>query len=630
MELAPQDKPSMKNIYESSYLDTVKKDEMKRGTYFHEKSLEPSSGIVGPNSSLFQQVADNEIDNVSLLSGKQIDKNQFRHNNMQPFIKGNVTQNTDVERFSAKLDMNTGVDKLYYNKKEVINENINTNSQNIYGADFRGDYFKERLTVSKVTNNILPFVQQYVGPGLNKGYTTSGSGGFHQNDTRDYVKPKNIDDLRSKTNQKNGTFEIPIQGPAKHTEQRSVITPLSKNKPETTYDQGIDNWFYSKASQTKSTARPELDVKDTHRQTTHTEYQGSAKLVNVSGMADNDDYGKSKIVIYDNERTCTKQTPISNLSTTVKALANPIIDAIRLSLKEYLIEAPRAVGNTSIQMPNKLSVHDTNDLMKTTVKETTIHDSEQLNLTGHDETYSALHDVAKTTVKETTIHDSENLNLTGKEKNYSAIQDDMKKTVRETVPMYDTVRNIGSGNYRVCVYNPEVAKTTVKETTVKGKAELGFIGGLINSILGGYATNEIDLRNSHKQFTVDNENIGIAKSTNDHRQMDRNNVENIEMDGARERLLMEAGGTPNPGRVNIPIDKKNIDMKTNKLIGDSYAARTSGNLGKIYQKPPQIDDCNITRDVQNSNAFVNRLDGSILKSLNKNDFNIKINPIKSI
>jgi len=93
---------------------------------------------------------------------------------------------------------------------------------------------------------------------------------------------------------------------------------------------------------------------------------------------------------------------------------------------------------------------------------------------------------------------------------------------------------------------------------------------------------------------------------------------------------MDAGGTPNPGRVNVPIDKKDIDMKTNRLVTDSYAPRDSGNIGKIYQTRPDIQECNITRDIKDMNAFENRLDGSILESLNNNDFNIKINPLQTI
>jgi len=627
MELASMDKPSMKNIYESNHLNHIISDEREKARKNYEMSKYPMKSGVVPQpafSSMFSPVSDE----VSLLSGEAIDKSKFTHNNMQPFIKGNVTQN--VERFTSQLDNNTGVNKLYQGKKEVINQNTPQNNvNNINGAKIVNDFLKDRLTVSKVMNNVLPFKQQNIGPGLNKGYSTEGTGGFQQIDTREYALPKSIDELRSKINQKSSNFEVPIVGPAKKTEQRAVVMPLKKNRPETTYSQDIGNWFKSRSIHTKDAVRSELAIKSTHRQTSHKEYKGAPKYVNIQGVADNDDYGKSKIIVYDNERNTTQTaTPIANLTSSVKAAINPLLDVMKLSLKEYLVNAPRAAGNTSIQMPNKLTVQDKDDNMRTTVKETTIHDSDTLNLAGPDASYSALHDTAKTTVKETTVHDSENLNLTGPDASYSAIQDDAKKTLRETLPIQDTTRNIGKGTYRVYMYNPEIAKRTMKETTINGKAELGFIGGVINSILGAYATTDIDLRNSHKQFTVDNENIGIAKATCEYRQVSREAEENAEIDGAREQLLIDAGGTPNPGRMNIPIDKSNVSMKFNKLIEDSYAAREKGNIGVIYQTRPEITECNLTRDTENANAFADRLDGSVLKSLEKNDFNININPIK--
>lgn len=627
MELASMDKPSMKNIYESNHLNHIKSQERQKARQNYEMSKNPMKSGVVPQpafSSMFAPVSDE----VSLLSGQAIDKSKFTHNNMQPFIKGNVTQN--VERFTSQLDNNTGVNKLYQGKKEIINQNIPQNNvHNINGAKIANEFLKDRLTVSKVMNNVLPFKQQNIGPGLNRGYSTEGTGGFQQIDTREYALPKSIDELRSKINQKSGNFQVPIVGPAKKTEQRAVVMPLKKNKPETTYSQDIGNWFKSRSIHTKDAVRSELAVKNTHRQTSHKEYKGAAKYVNIQGVADNDDYGKSKIIVYDNERNTTQTaTPIANLTSSVKAAINPLVDIMKLSLKEYLVNAPRAAGNTSIQMPNKLTVQDKDDNMRTTVKETTVHDSDTLNLAGPDASYSALHDTAKTTVKETTVHDGENLNLTGPDASYSALQDDAKKTLRQTLPIQDTTRNIGKGTYRVYMYNPEIAKKTMKETTINGKAELGFIGGVINSILGAYATTDIDLRNSHKQFTVDNENIGIAKATCEYRQVSREAEENAEIDGAREQLLIDAGGTPNPGRMNIPIDKSNVGMKSNKLIEDSYAAREKGNIGVIYQTRPEITECNLTRDTENANAFADRLDGSVLKSLEKNDFNININPIK--
>ena len=56
-------------------------------------------------------------------------------------------------------------------------------------------------------------------------------------------------------------------------------------------------------------------------------------------------------------------------------------------MKEYTVESERGVGNPSIQIPEKATTYDPdNHIMKTTVKETTIHDSEMTNLSGNKET----------------------------------------------------------------------------------------------------------------------------------------------------------------------------------------------------------------------------------------------------
>ena len=210
-------------------------------------------------------------------------------------------------------------------------------------------------------------------------------------------------------------------------------------------------------------------------------------------------------------------------------------------------------------------------------------------------------------------------------------EDKAKTTTKETLPVVETVGNFAGKSYKIVTYNPEnMAKKTVKETTIKGSAELGYIGGVLNSILGGYATKEVDLRNSHKQFTVDNESVGIAKSTAEFRQVSREAEENAIIDGTREAQLIAAGHTPNPGNMNIAIDKNDVRMKTNKLVDDSYAAREAGNVGVIYQTSPEINECEITREQNMNNAYENRLDGSLMDSLKDNEFNININPILNI
>ena len=655
------------NIYASKYSDYVQNDALKRSTQMYEKAKKPyESGVVAsPIYTAYQDISeDTGIDEyVSSLTGEKVDVANFKHNNMQPFLKGGVTQN--VEKFTSKLDRDTGIDKLYFKKTEVANMFKPTAGlDNIQGSKPHSEYVKARLESSKINNNVLPFEQIHVGPGLNKGYTALGSGGFQQNNTRDYTKPKTLAELRSKVDQRDTTFRIPFQAHAKGTDQRGVVASYAKNKPEKIYEQSEENWFKTTGAVLKESNRPELAMKKTHRPDMHVEYQGGAQLQTIKGMALEDDYGKENITVYDNERQETQtRTVVSNLTSTVKAMISPILDALKYNIKEYLVDAPRAGGNPKAQIPNKLSIINPDDNMKTTVKETLLHDSDTLNLTGPEQSYSALQDEAKTTVKETVLHDSDTLNLTGPEQSYSALQDNakttvketlihdseqinikpaknagyvknkdmMRTTVKETLPMVDTVRNIGKNTYKVYVYNPDLAvKKTVKETTIKGTSELGFIGGVINGLLGGYASTNIDLKNTHKQFTTETEEYGTAKAVYEHRPVSREAEENAEIDGAREQLMIDAGHTPNPGNMNIPIDKKDVGMKTNKLLSDSYAARDAGNVGIVYQVGPLLDECGLTQEPDSKNAFDNRLDGGILQSLKTNDFNISINPILDI
>ena len=279
---------------------------------------------------------------------------------------------------------------------------------------------------------------------------------------------------------------------------------------------------------------------------------------------------------------------------------------------------------------NKETYSALTDTAKTTIKETTIHDNEAGNLTGNKETYSAVTDLAKTTIKETLIHDTVLTNVKSNEGAYFKNSDDAKKTLRQTMPTQDTVRNIGGVVYKVTLYDPDiVAKTTTKETTIVGKSEYGFIGGMLEGLFGGYMNKNVDMKNTQKQFTSDVSEYGIAGSTNEHRQPDRTASENAEIDGTREAILMAAGHTPNPGNVNIAIDSGDIEMYSKKPIENSFAAREKGNVGVIYQSSPTLDNCGITKMPNKSNAYSNRLDADLLEAVNNNDLmrTQKINPI---
>ena len=678
------DIPSMNNIYDSRYFDKVKADEQNRSNKMYEYSKKPyESGVVSKtsgsamfNRKFYSEINDNNNNNnrgsssginddnyTFSLTGEKVPLSSFSHNNMTPFLKKNVTQNTNIENMSM-LDNLTGNNSLKKGKQEIqcmFKPQMNSGG-NICGMKNNDDFFKSRIELSEVANNFFPIEKIRVGPGLNQGFGSESSGGFHQADTLEYAKPRTLDELRTKINQKETYFEIPVKGHVKGPDRRGEIAPMAKQRPDTVFEQTEDMWIKTTGANTKDTLRPAQNIRPTVRQESHVEYKGNISNKDLN-QGIKDDYGKSKIILYNNERETTEnKTVITNVTSIIKAIVSPIMDALKYTNKEYTVEATRGVGNPSIQIPSKATLYDpVNHVMKTTVKETTIHDNEAGNLTGNKETYTALTDTAKTTVKETTLHDNEVGNLTGNKETYSAAtdlakttiketlihdtvltnvksnegayfknSDDAKKTLRQTLPTQDTVRNIGGVVYKVTLYDPDiVAKTTTKETTIMGKSEYGFIGGMLEGIFGGYINKNVEMKNTQKQFTSDVSEYGIAGSTNDYRQPDRTADENAEIDGTREAILIAAGHTPNPGNVNIGIDSADIDMYSKKPLENSFAAREKGNVGIIYQSTPSLDNCGITKMPNKSNAYSNRLDADLLEAVNNNDLmrTQKINPI---
>jgi hypothetical protein len=635
MELNATDIPSMNNIYDSKYWNKVRNDEQELSNDLYKKAKNPLIEGVVPRSAYASDFNGEINSEIKSLTGDYINAANFKHNNMQPFLKKNVTQNTnDIQ--TTRLQMNTGNDMYYRNKKEIESFFAPTESY-IYQNDFTdtSGFLKERINCTTKQNNVSPIESVKVGSGLGLGYTSDGSGGFQQSNAIDYAMPKSIDELRTKINQKNSTYEIPFQGPSKGIDKRAEVAPLSKNKPERTYAQTENNWFKTTGSVFKEQDRPIENLKATSRIITHTDYSGTANTKLSSGFDDN--YGKNNIIVYDNERQLTEtRTVQTNLTSSFKAFVAPILDALKITNKVYLVEAARAVGNASIQIPEKATLYDpVNHIMKTTIKETTIHDSQINNLTGPNETYSTIEDQVRTTTKETTIHDSQIGNLTFPvNATYADNDDKTKKTVRETMKAEDNTRNIGGKIYKIQVYNTEeVAKTTIKQTTIKPCGTMmGFLGGILDGILGGYLNANYEAKNTQKQSTSDIENYGIAGSKDSFAQMNREAAYNAEIDGTREMILMNAGYTPGAGGKFVGVPKENIKMDTNKKQVDlEESTRVTNNIGRIYQsRPIPIEKENITNPTYHDydNAYAGRLDNNILSSLKSNDFNISINPLE--
>lgn len=601
-------KPSMNNIYESNFSEYVKKDQITRGTNLWNKAQNPlDTGIIGYSSQFMDY---NKMDD---MTGKNL-----THNNMTPFLKGNVTQNTNfsTEYFSVGPKKET---ECFFKPQK--------NMHNICGMKNNDDFYKSRINNFDIRhrNNDFPIEPIRVGPGLNQGYTSKGSGGFHQGDTLKYTIPADLQKNKPKSDQRERIFNIPIQAPAKKIDKRGLIGETFKNRPETDYERNEDMLFKTTGSEIKPTSRAIPNLLPTNKIETHVEYKGVAvDTEKKQGLQD--DYGKSSVLVYDNERQITEtRTVVSNVTSVVKAMIAPVVDTMKNSIKEYLIDAPRQNGNIQSSMTERPTVYDpVNHSMRTTIKETTIHDNDKTNLKGEDGTYTALQDQVKTTTKETLIHDNEKLNLKGADKTYTGLYDKTKTTTKETTPIYDIMRNIGTNTYKITVYDPDiVAKTTNKQTTIK--EDYGFLGGFIEGLFGGYLTTNPEAKNTQKQFTTV-EYTGVGDVMSKH-PMSQEAAYNAEIDGTREAILIAAGHTPNAGGKFVGLPKENVNMKSEKLMEDSIAMRQAGNISKIYQQAPEKQECVITKENEQLNSLENRLDPTTLNSLNDNPFSIKINDI---
>ena len=493
------DTPSMDNIYNSKFYSETKAYEQNLSDDFYKKAQMPFETGVIPHYFTGDSMNSSVIKS---LSGNDININDFKHGNMQHFIRKGVTQN--VEQFGLSKNMGYSSDTKSTRKTEVAKSDFFKNKPFYNDPNIdKTKFLASRVNLSQLQNNITPIQSILVGPGLNKGYTSAGTGGFQQAETINYIKPKSKEELRPLSNQKSSIYTLPMK-PKNNVEQRGIIMPMNKNKAERSFNQTEDNWFKGQSVIRKDVNRPEENLTDTTaRNNSHINYYGPLKNQNEYINKD-DDYGKNNIIIYDNERNLTQiETPVANFSSVIKAIVSPITDALKITMKEYFVDNPRLNGNAAPQSPEKATLYDpVTHTMKTTIKETTIHEGNNGNLSGADETYSALYDTAKTTTKETTIHESNGGILSGADETYAALYDTAKTTTKETT-IHEGNGGILSGIDETYAALYDTAKTTTKETTIhEGN------GGVLSGIDETYAALYDTAKTTTKETTIHEGNNG--------------------------------------------------------------------------------------------------------------------------
>ena len=435
---------------------------------------------------------------ISLLTGNPLD---MSHNNMVPFFGGSVKQNINsTNAHQHTLERHTGVEKYAIQKKETEPMFMPTKSMSfVHGTPNTLDSQVDRYIPSYKKRNELPTEKIMVGPGINKGYTSQPSGGFQQGDTRDFVLPKTVDDLRVLTNPKISYKGRVVSG--KHyVNNRGSIPNLKQRKPDRFYKNSPARYNTTVGANTKATVHPKPILRKTNkrhidsyignagnqereRETIRPEVRKSKKVsfkhdgprnAGAEGFWSNGDiadYGKKGVDLGTNQRDITGvRSHITNITKIVKELVAPIQDLIAPTKKEKHIHNNRISGNVQVVGNEQLPAYDPNDIPLTTIKETNIHDNRTGNMQAQAPSRLTIYDpndVTRTTIKETNIHNERQGNLNGPVKLTIYDPNDITRTTIKETNIHDNRTGNLTGATQVPTYDPnDIARTTIKETNI--------------------------------------------------------------------------------------------------------------------------------------------------------------------
>jgi hypothetical protein len=350
--------------------------------------------------------AQTKNDQFVSLTGKPMEKDNFKHNNMTPYFGAKIKGRTaDANITESILDNLNGSGSQQFSKTErapLFKPQAHMQFAN--GAPNMTDFYESRVNPSMNMSNVKPWEEQRVGPGLNQGYANNGSGGFNSGmEARDKWVDRNVDELRTKNNPKVSYGLANHEGPAynyiRNAPTAETQGRVEKYLPDTYYLNTPDRWFTTTGIEKGETQRPNMIQKDVNRTSTSEEYygvgsntegnayyvdghyenskkqqlgchqQGPAVLTNQAA-ASSGDYGRDGYKLLKNNRTCVNSNRMGGIGGALKSAIAPVIDMLRPTRKENVIGNCRVYGDAGSTVP-KPTVFNPADRTPTTIRETT-------------------------------------------------------------------------------------------------------------------------------------------------------------------------------------------------------------------------------------------------------------------
>mgnify|MGYP001191264880 CR=1 FL=1 len=379
----PNTKPIVKNYPKDTKMDVLNETNLQtyRG---HKNSTE--NYYLPENYKVALKNEEKNLGQFQSLTGNTINSSELEHNNMVPYFGAKITQSTsDNIGYENLLDIYTGSGNNSVKKQGIAPMfKPEAGLTHIYGAPNTSDYIQDRMkdSLTSKMNNVKPWQEIQVGPGLGKGYSSKGSGGFNSGmEQRSKYMPKTVDQLRASTNPK-VTYGGQVLGAYSgnglaNSANKAMIGKVEKNRPDRHYVNSADRWLTTTGQEKAQTARSAVVLQPENRTTTTREYFGNAtdregegtyqpghyrgthrqqlKSENVGAASDSgawgatpQDYGKKGYKARTNARTFTSERTQPGIAgALVNALTAPLLDVLRPSRKENVIGNMRPMGNAS-------------------------------------------------------------------------------------------------------------------------------------------------------------------------------------------------------------------------------------------------------------------------------------------
>ena len=367
------------------------------------------------NQNLYEQQVRNNVPvgqnpkEVYSLTGDYLNSEQFKHNNMVPFYGGKIKGKTyDVGITESVLDnMNGSGSQVTKKIEQAPLFKPEQNMQWTYGMPNQSDFMQSRVNPAMKNNNVKPFDSVMVGPGLDQGYSMSGSNGYNSGmEARDKWLPKTVDQLRVVTNPKLEYELNGHQGPAmssiKKTSGVEILGRIEKQRPDTFFINSQDRWLTTTGAEKGETQRPTQELGILRRNDIKQDYMGPAGTTDIKATTAPQNFEPSKrhetlsgginhstaagrgphqegfisssYTTSNNHRSTVKQPDSirSGFGGAIGAVIAPLMDLLKPTRKDETIHNVRIYGEATSSVPQSY-VYNPKDATPTTNKETTLY-----------------------------------------------------------------------------------------------------------------------------------------------------------------------------------------------------------------------------------------------------------------